>query len=150
MGLELRIAQSGALPSGAEELSAEQVDALLPGLSHRGPGVLVRDQARVNPLRAIARLATGLACVASGVRVQGVSIHAGRISSVQTTAGELSPRIIVFATGTPPRIDGLDLHIPSGEVEGHMLTSEPTSLRLPGAVAPLATSIDDGRLMIGG
>jgi glycine/D-amino acid oxidase-like deaminating enzyme len=72
------------------------------------------------------------------------------VRSVLTTIGEVSPRNVVFATGTPPRIDGLDLNIPSGEVKGHMLVTEPTNLRLPGAVAQLATLIDDGRLMLGG
>jgi glycine oxidase len=150
LGLGPTLAQFKALPPGAEPLSAEQVDALVPGLSQHGPGVLVRDQARVNPLRAIARLSAGLACVATGVRVQGVSIDAGRVRSVWTTAGEVRPRNVVFATGTPPLVDGLDLRIPWGEVKGHILTSEPTSLKLPGTVAPLATSIDDGRLMLGG
>jgi len=150
LGLEPTMAQFESLLSGAEQLASDQVDALVPGLSHRGPGVLVRDQARVNPLRAIARLSAGLACVATGVRVQGVSLEGGRVRSVQTSAGELSPRHVVFATGTPPRLSGLQLNIPSGEVKGHMLTTEPTNLRLPGTVAPLATSIDDGRLMIGG
>jgi glycine/D-amino acid oxidase-like deaminating enzyme len=31
-----------------------------------------------------------------------------------------------------------------------MVVTEPTSLKLPGTVAPLATSIEDGRLMMGG
>jgi glycine oxidase len=151
LGLEPDASRFGAdIPPGAARLTPEQVDALVPGLSRRSPGVLVRNQARVNPLRAIARMAAGLACVASGAQVQRVSIEAGRVGSVHTTAGELSPRNIVFATGTTPRIDGLDLSLPSGEVKGHMLASEPTSLRLPGAVAPLATSIEDGRLLIGG
>jgi glycine/D-amino acid oxidase-like deaminating enzyme len=150
LGLAPTLAQFGSPPPGAEQLTAEQVDAIVPGLTYRGPGVLVHDQARVNPLRAIARLSAGLAGIATGVRVQGVSIDAGRVRAVQTSAGELRPRIVVFATGTPPLVDGLDLRIPSGEVKGHMLASEPTDLRLPGSVAPLATSIDDGRVMLGG
>ena len=150
LGLAPTIAQFDTLPPGAQKLSSEEVNEMVPGLSQRGPGVLVRGQARVNPLRAIARLAAGLACVASGVRVQGVSVEAGRIASVQTTAGDVRPRDMVFATGTPPQVAGLDLRIPWSEVRGHMLASEPTDLKLPGSVAPLATSIEDGRLMVGG
>jgi glycine oxidase len=151
LGLEPSASQFGSdLPPGAELLTPEQVDEMVPRLSQPSPGVFVRHQARVNPLRAIARLAAGLACVATGVKVRSVSIDAGRVRSVDTTVGELSPRNIVFATGTPPRIDGLHLKIPSGEVKGHMFTTEPTSLRLPGVVAPLATSIEEGRLMVGG
>ena len=150
LGLGPTLAQFDAVPPGAEQLSAEQVETLVPGLSQPGPGILVRDQARVNPLRAIARMAAGLPGAATEVQVQGVSLEAGRVRSVQTTAGELRPRNVVFATGTPPRVDGLDVRIPSGEVKGHMLTSEPTDLTLPGSVAPLATTIEDGRLMVGG
>jgi glycine/D-amino acid oxidase-like deaminating enzyme len=142
--------QFDVLPPGAVQLSAEQVEGLVPGLAQRGPGVLVRGQARVNPLRALARLAAGLNGAATGVRVHGVAAEAGRILSVSTSVGELRPRNVVFATGTAPQLDGLDVRIPSGEVRGHMLTSEPTDLRLPGSVAPLATTIDDGRLMVGG
>ena len=56
----------------------------------------------------------------------------------------------MFATGNPPRLDGLDLDLPWGEVKGHMLATEPTRLPLPEAVKQLATSIDDGRLIMGG
>ncbi|HEV7662377.1 MAG TPA: FAD-binding oxidoreductase, partial [Chloroflexota bacterium] len=57
---------------------------------------------------------------------------------------------LIFATGNPPCIQGLDLHVPWSEVKGHMLVTEPLDVALPGSVAPLATTIDDGRLMIGG
>jgi glycine/D-amino acid oxidase-like deaminating enzyme len=151
LGLEPTTAQFDAdLPAGAERLTAAQVDDLVPHLSRRSNGIFVRDQARVNPLRAIARMAAGLASVATGVGVRGVRIEDGRIRSIATTVGEFNPRNVVFATGNPPHIEGLDLDIPSGEVKGHMLVTEPTSLKLPGSVAPLATSIEDGRLMMGG
>jgi glycine oxidase len=107
-------------------------------------------QARVNPLRSIARLAAGLPCVATGVGVHAVSIGQGRVQSVQTSAGEFTPGTVVFATGTPPRLEGLQLSLPSHEVKGHMLTSEPTSLAVPDSVADLATSIDEGRILVGG
>ena len=107
-------------------------------------------QARVNPLRAVARMAAGLPGVATGVDVRGVSIGAGRVQSVQTSAGEFTPGTVVFATGTPPRLDGLELRLPASEIKGHMLVSEPTSLVVPDSVAALATSIDEGRILIGG
>jgi glycine oxidase len=107
-------------------------------------------QARVNPLRAIARMAAGLLCIASGVGVTAVSIAGGRVQSLQTTAGEFTPGTVVFATGTPPRLDGLELHLPAHEVKGHMVVSEPTSLLVPESVASLATSIDEGRILVGG
>jgi glycine/D-amino acid oxidase-like deaminating enzyme len=107
-------------------------------------------QGRVNPLRAIARMAAGLACVATGIEVTAVSTGGGRVQSVQTTAGEFHPGTVVFATGTPPRVDGLELHLPWHEVKGHMLASEPTKLSLPDSVSGQATSIDEGRILIGG
>jgi glycine oxidase len=107
-------------------------------------------QARLNPLRALARLAANLPAVASGVDVSGLYAHAGRVQTVSTSRGEFAPGVVVFATGNPPRIQGLDLDLPWGEVKGHMLATEPVSLRLPAAIAQLATSIDDSRLIMGG
>jgi len=114
------------------------------------PGGRRYPQARVNPLRAVARMAAGLPCVATGVEVNGVSIGAGQVQSVHTSAGDFTPGTVVFATGTPPRLDGLELRLPASEIKGHVLVSEPTRLALPDAVAGFATSIDEGRILIGG
>jgi glycine/D-amino acid oxidase-like deaminating enzyme len=107
-------------------------------------------QGRVNPLRALVRLAAHLPYVASGVDVLGVSSNSGRVVSVRTSIGEFVPDNVVFATGTPPRIDGLWLEVPWSEIKGHMLATEPLHLRLPEAVVALGRSIEDGRLLIGG
>jgi glycine oxidase len=108
-------------------------------------------QGRVNPLRSIARMAAGLKCVATGIEVNAVSLEDGRVRSVHTSAGEFTPGTVVFATGTPPAIDGLpELHVPAHEVKGHIAVSEPTSLDVPESVRGMATSIDDGRILIGG
>lgn len=107
-------------------------------------------QGRVNPLRAVLRMAAGLPCVATGIEVTGVSIGAGQVQTVHTSAGEFTPGTVVFATGTPPRLDGLQLRLPSSEIKGHMLASEPTRLALPDSVSSAATSIDEGRILIGG
>jgi len=109
-------------------------------------------QARVNPLRALARLAARLPCVATGVEVSGVSCSGGQLQTVLTTAGEFQPRQVVFAMGMSPRIAGLDLDLPASEVKGHMLCTAPTSLVPPDAVreADLARIIDDGRVLMGG
>jgi glycine oxidase len=137
-------------PPEAEHLQADAVAQLLPGLTESPPAAYVRHQARVNPLRSIARLAASLPCVATGVEVQAAVVVSGRITAVQTSAGEMRPGTVVFATGNPPRLDGLDLRVPWSEVKGHMLVTEPTDLWLPGVVAPLATLVEDGRLMRGG
>src|SRR6185312_1976384 len=78
------------------------------------------------------------------------TVRGGRVTAVSTSAGEISPGAVVFATGRPPVLDGLHIDIPSDRVKGHLLVTEPTSLRLPGIVAPVATPIEGGRLLAGG
>jgi len=137
-------------PSAVKWLAPGQVDQLIPGLARSMEGALIRRQARVNPLRAVARLAAGLPAVATGVAATGVTTRAGRVVTVTTSAGDIDPGTVVFATGQPPVLDGLDLSIPSDRVKGHLLVTEPTPIRLPGIVAPVATQIEDGRLLAGG
>src|SRR4029077_4005769 len=72
-----------------------------------------------------------------------------RVVMVDTTAGPIQPGAVVFATGLPPVLDGLDLDLPWERAKGHLLVTEPTSLRLPGIVAPVATQLEDGRLLVG-
>jgi glycine oxidase len=62
----------------------------------------------------------------------------------------INPGAVVFATGLPPLLDGLPLDLPASQVKGHLLATEPTPLRLPGTVAPVATQLEDGRLLVGG
>jgi len=57
---------------------------------------------------------------------------------------------VVFATGSPPVLDGLQLRVPSDRVKGHLLVTEATDVRLPGIVAPLATQIENRQLLAGG
>jgi glycine oxidase len=132
--------------SGWRELEASTPGGLgLSDLDYRG-----LPQARLNPLRALARLAANLPAVASGVNVTALNAQGGRVQTVVTSHGEFAPGVVVFATGNPPRVQGLDLDLPWGEVKGHMLATEPVRVRLPAAIGQLATSIDDGRLIMGG
>jgi glycine oxidase len=131
---------------GGRELEASTPGGVgLSDLDYRG-----QLQARVNPLRALARLAANLPAVATGVDVTEVKIGSAGVQTVVTSQGEFTPGVVVFATGNPPRVQGLDLALPWGEVKGHMLATEPTTFRLPEAVKQLATSIDNGRLIMGG
>lgn len=133
-----------------EWLDPVRVRELVPGLALPMAGALIRHQARVNPLRALARLAAVLPSVATGVAATGVSVRGGRVVSVATTAGEIQPGAVVFATGLPPVLDGLEIDVPWERVKGHLLVTEPTPFRLPGTVAPVATQLEDGRLLVGG
>jgi glycine oxidase len=137
-------------PPSVEWLAPGQVEQVVPGLARSMEGALIRGQARVNPLRAVARLAEGLPAVATGVAATGVTIRGDRVVTVSTSAGEVSPGVVVFATGQPPVLDGLPLSIPSDRVKGHLLVTDPTPVKLPGIVAPVATQLEDGRLLAGG
>src|SRR5580693_5562162 len=137
-------------PPAVEWLNPGQVAELIPGLARPMEGALIRRQARVNPLRAVSRLAAGLPAVATGVAATSVALSGDRIISVGTSAGEITPGAVVFATGRPPVLDGLSLDIPSDRVKGHLLVTEPTDVSLPGIVAPLATQIENGQLLAGG
>jgi glycine oxidase len=137
-------------PPAVEWLNPGQVAELIPGLARPMEGALIHRQARVNPLRALARLAAGLPAVATGIAATSVTIKGDRIVAVGTSEGEISPGAVVFATGRPPVLDDLALDIPSDRVKGHLLVTEPTNVRLPGIVAPLATQLENGQLLAGG
>ena len=133
-----------------EWLDHNQVADLVPGLARPMAGALIRRQARVNPLRSLARLAAILPDVATGTAATSVTVQSGRVVRVTTTAGDIHPGAVVFATGMPPLLDGLPLDLPASRVKGHLLVTEPSPVRLPGTVAPVATQLDDGRLLVGG
>jgi glycine oxidase len=40
--------------------------------------------------------------------------------------------------------------LPAGTVKGHLIATEPVPLGLPGMVMPVATQLEDGRLLAGG
>lgn len=120
-----------------------ELDATWPG----GVGLLPLDydgipQARVNPLRAITRLAAHLPHVCTGVEVSGIT----ESGEVHTTIGVFTPRHVVVATGIPPHFAPL----PSNEVKGHLLVSAPTPVVLPNELRDLARQIDGGRILMGG
>jgi glycine/D-amino acid oxidase-like deaminating enzyme len=138
------------LPAVAEMLTAHEIGQLLPGLSWSAPGIRIPRQARMNPLRAVSRLAAGLRSASTGVAALGVTVRGERLISVSTSAGEISPGAVVFATGGPPVLAGLPLDVPAGSLKGHILTTEVAPIRLGGGIAPIATQLDDGRLLAGG
>src|SRR5215467_12727592 len=133
-----------------EWLDHDQVAELVPGLARPMAGALIRRQARVNPLCSLARLAAVLPAVATGTAATSVAVKSGRVVRVATTAGDIYPGAVVFATGMPPVLDGLPLDLPASRVKGHLLVTEPAQVDLPGIVAPLATPLEDGRLLVGG
>jgi len=137
-------------PPSAEWLDAAQVGQLLPGLRPAVAAVRIQHQGRVNPLRALSRLSALIPQVATGCSAIAVGASGGRVRTVSTSAGTITPGAVVFATGSPPRLDGLDLRLPASLVKGHLVVTEPVPVTLPGIVAPLATQIEDHRLLAGG
>lgn len=137
-------------PKAAEWLDAAEVARLVPGLVPAGPAVRIRHQGRVNPLRALSRLTARIPQVATGCPATAVSVRGDRVLSVSTPAGVIAPGAVVFATGLPPRLDGLDPGLPAGTVKGHLIVTEPVPVTLPGMVMPLATQLEDGGLLAGG
>jgi glycine oxidase len=137
-------------PENVEWLDAGKIATLVPGLAWRLGGALIRHQARVNPLRALVGLAEGLPAVGTGVAAMAVTLSGDAIASVTTSAGEISPGAVVFATGQPPVLDGLELDVPSDRVKGHLIVTAPANVHLPCTIAPVATPLEDGRLLAGG
>ncbi len=138
-------------PPAVEWLAPGQVEQLVPEPGPAMEGALIRRQARVNPLRAVARLAAGLPAIATGVAATAVTIRGSRLVTVTTSRrGHRAPAAWSSPPASPPMLDGLPLHIPSDRVKGHLLVTEPTDVALPGIVAPVATQLEDGRLLAGG
>jgi glycine oxidase len=137
-------------PPAVQWLEQNQVQGLIPDLATPVSAALIERQARLNPQRALARLARQLPRVATSVAATAVTIKGRRITAVASPAGIFSPGVVIFATGGPPRIDGLDLGVPADLIKGHLLVTDATDIHLPGSVAPLATQIENGRLLVGG
>jgi glycine/D-amino acid oxidase-like deaminating enzyme len=137
-------------PPTAEWLDAAQVRRLVPGLTPAVPAVRIPHQGRVNPLRALSRLAATIPQIATGCPATAITTRGDRLLAVSTSAGVITPGAVVFATGLPPRLDGLGLRLPADSVKGHLVVTEPVPLTLPGMVASLATQLEDRRLLAGG
>src|SRR2546425_794688 len=84
--------------AGVELLPADTAVAVEPALGDPVAALLVHDQAHVNPLRVAAALARRAGTVATGVTMTAVEANGSR-TRVRTSAGDVSPGAVVFATG---------------------------------------------------
>jgi glycine oxidase len=135
---------------GVELLDRNQVAELIPELVSMPAGLLAHDQARVHPLRLAAALARRVGAVATGVAMTDLEVAGGRIVRVRTTAGELHPGVVVFATGLAPEPW---VEVPQRLVKGHLVATEPVSFRLACGVHTPGLgvgSMADGGLLVGG
>jgi len=135
---------------GVRLLGPEEVAELEPDLAPVPAALLAGDQAQVNPLRLAAALARRVGGVASGVAMTGLLAAGGRVVRVRTSAGDLHPGMVVFATGLAPEPW---VRLPQRLVKGHLLATAPGGFRLRhgvhgpgGGVGPLP----DGGLLAGG
>jgi glycine oxidase len=119
------------------------------------PGALrIREQARVHPLRLAAALASRAGAVLTGVEMHGVVVTGDRVTTVQTSSGDVHPGAVVFATGLAPVLPELDgLALPQRWVKGHLLATDPAPFRLRTAVAAvegLVGQLPSGEIIAGG
>jgi glycine/D-amino acid oxidase-like deaminating enzyme len=104
----------------------------------------------VHPLRLAAALARRAGSVATGVAMTDLEVGGGRIVRVRTTAGELHPGVVVFATGLAPEPW---VQLAQRLVKGHLVATEPVGFRLRcGVHSPGfgVGSMADGGLLAGG
>jgi glycine/D-amino acid oxidase-like deaminating enzyme len=133
-----------------ELLDAAQVADLVPQLVSMPAALLARNQARVHPLRLAAALARRAGGVATGVAMLDSEVAGDRIVRVHTTAGNLDPGAVVFATGLAP---APWVPVPQRLVKGHLVVTEPAGFHLRcGLHAPGlgVGSLEDGSLLVGG
>src|SRR5215216_198562 len=116
---------------GVELLDSGRVAELVPELAPMPAGLLAHDQARVHPLRLAAALARQAGGVATGVAMTDLEVAGGRILRVLTTAGELHPGVVMFATGLAPEPW---VQVPQRLVKGHLIATR--AGRLPPGLRP--------------
>jgi glycine oxidase len=88
--------------------------------------------------------------ITTSTAATSVTLKGSRLVTVSTAAGDIHPGAVVFATGMPPNLAGLAASLPASRVKGHLLVTDPSPVLLPGTVAPAATQLEDGRLLVGG
>jgi glycine oxidase len=137
---------------GVEVLDRDAAHALEPEL---GPGIggalRIPDQGRVHPLVAAGVFAKHAGQVACGVEVIGIDVASSKVATVRTSAGDVEPGAVVFATGLAP--DFLGVEIPQRLVKGHLLATSPAPFRLHGTLAALdglVVPLPSGELVAGG
>jgi glycine/D-amino acid oxidase-like deaminating enzyme len=149
----LSIFPPSASPPGRPYLGEAEVAALEPDvrMPPGGTAVLVGGQYGANPRRVVGVLASRAGTVVTGVAMTGVTIRRDRVMSVQTTAGDFRPGVVVMATGLvpPPWSEGVQQRW----VKGHMVAIAPGPWSLTSVLAgPIGggTPLPGGAVISGG
>ena len=138
------------LPAHARHLTVDGLGRVEPALARPTDAVLLSGQARLNPLQVIARLSRAIDGVATGVEVTDVLVRGGRVAEVKSSAGALHPGVVIFTTGSEPKLPHLPLRIRCRQVKGHLLATEPAPFRLGVAGAGVPAQLENGSLLAGG
>jgi len=110
-------------------------------------------QAVVDPIALLTSLAAEAGAVATGVTVTGWEAARGRVTAVQTTAGEVRPGAVVVATGRGPDLaGGRDLAAIVGAVKGHLIATAPLPTPVDAIIVSdiVVVPLAGGRLIAGG
>jgi glycine oxidase len=136
-----------------------QISQLEPNLrSGLASGLHYPSEAHVHPLKAVLSFARGArargAVLATGITVRELSMRGSRVASVETTAGTVSPRFVVSATGWTAawmRAAGVTLP-PVRSVIGQLISSDPIEPVLRGGVGGdfLVLQLSSGEIVTGG
>ena len=137
-------------PPSSEALTASEVAAIAPGLNPPSAGLRLPNQGRVNPLLALARMSRTRAWHRHGCgRDRGAHAPRAHLRShdlrrvVHARRGHLRHRGTAGVARTRSHArPAMDQRTPPRD--------RARTIRFPGAVAPVATRLDDGRLLVGG
>jgi glycine/D-amino acid oxidase-like deaminating enzyme len=129
--------------------------ALAPELDE---GIYYPEDGRLNPVctaLSFARSATAAgASIATGVRVEGVEVEAGRLRRLRTTAGAIEPGTAVLSTGwaVPQLAESLGLRLPVEPANGQMMATGPTAGRIRTNVSStlVVMQLPTGEVLTGG
>jgi glycine/D-amino acid oxidase-like deaminating enzyme len=138
------------LAAPVESLDGDAVRDLEPAVSGIEHALLVRGQARVDPLRLAAGLAGLAGTVATGVQAGDLVLDGDRVVALDTSLGRVSAGSVVFATGLAPTPHVVLAH---HWVKGHLAATVPVPFRVGAQVVGPhggAVQLDDGRLLTGG
>lgn len=114
------------------------------------PDLRIPDQAHVDPVRFAASMAGRAGVVATRTSCEYTLTSGGRVGTVKTNHGVISPGTVVFATGiAPPQVPELRQSL----VKGHLVATEPAPFTLEEIISDgeiLVVQAADGRLVAGG
>ena len=137
-------------PPTARWLTTGDVGDLIPDLVWRTTAAAVPNQARLNPLRAVSRLAAGLSQrgdrSSRNRRYRRARTHRRSVDDRRHRRPR-GCRVCHWEPAGPRRTRVVGQ---SRRRQGHLLVTEPTPVRLPGTVAPIATQLGDGGSFSGG